>query len=244
MKKYSLITTSYCLNCSEPTKSELQNKFNYDGDLSDIFVNFSNKFSPFDMSQIPNVGISKRKDLVYGKIFLLRNFISKNILNKYEYLCHIDYTDTKFNSSFIEMMNHFVSKNYGFIISTEKNAWPYINQLQIWTKKNLQESEFTYLNSGVIISKTDVFYNYLVKLEELCLMSNIDFWDDQGVWQYYDLMIENLNKDTSSEFFFSTASLDESYYTIENKKIKNKFGFFPYLIHDNSSFSLNLTKKI
>jgi hypothetical protein len=38
--------------------------------------------------------------------------------------------------------------------------------------------------------------------------------------------------------------LDESYYTIENKIIKTKFNTEPYLIHDNSSFSLNLIKKI
>lgn len=244
MKKYSLITTSYCSNCIEPTKEELSNKFNYDGDISDIYVNFSNNFSPFEYKNIPNIGITKRQDLVYGKIFKLRKFIENNILGKYEYLCHIDYTDTKFNGSFIEMMEKFIKTNNNFLISTEKMAWPYITQLREWTKKDLLEIEFTYLNSGAIISKTHILYDYLIKLEKLCLELNIDFWDDQGVWQYYDLMIETLVKDTSSEFFFSTALLDETYYTMENNKIKNKFGFYPYLIHDNSSFSLNLIKKI
>jgi hypothetical protein len=244
MKKYSLITTSYCLNCIKPSKEELSNKFNYDGELSDIYVNFSNTFSPFNFELIPNVGITKRKDLVYGKIFLLKKFIEDNILGNYEYLCHIDYSDTKFNGSFVEMMQKFISEKKDFLISTEKIAWPYISQLKIWTNRDLLEPEFTYLNSGAIISKTNIFYDYLIKMENLCLESNIDFWDDQGVWQYYDLMVENLNKDTISEFFFSTALLDETYYTIENNKIKNKFGVYPYLIHDNSSFSLNLTKKI
>lgn len=244
MKKYSLITTNYCFNCSEPLKGDVISKFNFDGDYSDIFINFSNKFSPFEMTEIPDVGFTKRRDLVYGKIFLLEEFIKKNILEKYEYICHIDYSDTKFNGSFVEMMDKFVEYNYNFLISTEKNAWPYINQLRSWTEMELEDLEFSYLNSGAIISKTDVFYNYLIKMKSLCLGTSIDFWDDQGVWQYYDLMIESLNKDKNSEFFFSTALLDDSFYTIENKKIKNRFGFYPYLIHDNSSFSLNLIKKI
>ena len=54
----------------------------------------------------------------------------------------------------------------------------------------------------------------------------------------------NLNADKDAKYFFSTALLDESYYTIENKLIKTKFGTYPYLIHDNSSFSLNLISKI
>lgn len=244
MKKYSLITTKYCLNCSEPTKDELINKFKYDGNISDIYVNFSDKFSPFDFTQIPNVGFTRRKDLIFGKIFLLRKFIEDNILNKYDYLCHIDYSDTKFNLSFVEMMENFISSNKDFLISTEKNAWPYNNQLEIWLNKKLPENEFNYLNSGALISKTDIFYNHLKNLEKICIDYNIDFWDDQGVWQYYDLTGANLNKDINSEFFFSTASLSEEYYTIENNKIKNKFGYYPYLIHDNSSFSLNLIKKI
>jgi hypothetical protein len=244
MKKFSLVTTYYCFNCTEPSKIDLSKKFNFDGELSDIYVNFSDKFSPFDYTNIPNIGVTKRKDLVFGKIFLLRNFIESNLLGKYEYLCHIDYSDTKFNRSFIEMMSEFISRGYNFLISTEKNAWPYISQLEVWSDKKLNEPEFNYLNSGAVISKTEIFYEYLIKLEKLCLETTIDFWDDQGVWQYYDLMIDNLVKDTTSEFFFSTALLDETYYTIENNKIKNKFGFFPYIIHDNSSFSLNLIKKI
>jgi len=38
--------------------------------------------------------------------------------------------------------------------------------------------------------------------------------------------------------------LDETYYKLENKIITTKFGTEPFLFHDNSSFSLNLTKKI
>ena len=34
------------------------------------------------------------------------------------------------------------------------------------------------------------------------------------------------------------------YSFVENKTIKTKFNTEPYLIHDNSSFSLNLIKKI
>jgi len=89
-----------------------------------------------------------------------------------------------------------------------------------------------------------VFYNYLVNLIDLCLNSNIDFWDDQGVWQYYNLAIKELNADKNCKYFFSTALLDESYYSIENNLIKTKFNTYPYLIHDNSSFSLNLINKI
>ena len=87
-------------------------------------------------------------------------------------------------------------------------------------------------------------YNYLVTLADLCLNENVDYWDDQGVWQYYNVKIKNLNADKNAKYFFSTALLDDSYYTMEDKLVKTKFGTYPYLIHDNSSFSLNLINKI
>lgn len=240
MKKYCLITTYYCNGCGEPDKGFLKNKFNYDGELEDIYVNFSNEFSYNNFSIIPEVGITKRKDLVYGKIFLLKEYIEKNILGKYEYLCHIDFSDTKFNSSFLEMMKKFEDTNEDIIVSTEKPAWPYIDELRKWTTEPLEEQEFKYLNSGGIISRTEYFYDMLRKLIEICLTQQIDFWDDQGVWQYYDICISKLNKDYNCEYFFCTALLDNSYYSLDDKKIKTKFNTVPYLIHDNSSFSLNL----
>jgi hypothetical protein len=240
MKKYSLVTTYYCKGC------ELSNvnNFKYDGNPEDFYINFSNEFSPFDMESIPNIGITKRKDLVYGKIFLLKDFIEKNILGKYEYLCHIDYSDTVFCNSFLEMMQKFESSNLDLMISTEKNSWPYLHEVNKWLDVPLPEEEFKFVNSGAIISKTDKFLLYLNKLIEICLNEQIDFWDDQGVWQYYNLKIQKLNTDTNCEYFFSTSELDETYYTIENNKIKTKFGTYPYLIHDNGSFNLNLKTKI
>jgi len=240
MKKYSLITTYYCKDCNYST----DNRFNFDGNSEDFYINFSNEFSPFDMDKIPYVGVTKRRDLVYGKIFLLKDFIEKNILDKYEYLCHIDYSDTKFSGSFMEMMKKFESSNMDFIISTEKKCWPYLHSVNNWLDSPSSDEEFKFINSGAIISKTEKFLLYLNKLIDICLNENIDFWDDQGVWQYYNLKIEKLNADTNCEYFFSTSELDETYYTIENNKIKTKFETYPYLIHDNGSFNLNLISKI
>jgi hypothetical protein len=240
MKKYSLITTYYCKNCNFST----DNRFNFDGNSEDFYINFSNEISPFDMDKIPYVGVTKRRDLVYGKIFLLKDFIEKNILDKYEYLCHIDYSDTKFSGSFMEMMKKFESSNMDFIISTEKKCWPYLHAVNNWLDSPSPDEEFKFINSGAIISKTEKFLLYLNKLIDICLNENIDFWDDQGVWQYYNLKIEKLNADTNCEYFFSTSELDETYYTIENNKIKTKFETYPYLIHDNGSFNLNLISKI
>lgn len=244
MKTYCLITTYYCNGCQLPSKDNLKEKFNYDGNLDDFYINFSNTFDPFNTTEIPNVGFTKRRDLVYGKIFLLRKLIEEKILNKYEYLVHIDYSDTKFSRSCNEMISNFITTNQDFLISTEKNCWPYLDVVSSWLNKQLEPKEFFYLNSGAIISKVDKFYKIIKKLEELCLTTSIDFWDDQGVWQYYDLNEEPLNKDFNSEYFFSTALLDDSYYSIDNREIKTKFNTFPYLIHDNSSFSLNLINKI
>jgi len=243
MKEYCLITTNFCTNCSEPSKEHLKSKFNYDGPIEDIFVNFSNEFSPYETQKIPFVGNTKRRDLVYGKIFLLKQFIEKNIIGKYEYLCHVDYSDTKFKRSFTEMMEEIKTKKIDFIISTEKNAWPYFENIQTWVDYPLPQNEFNFLNSGGVISKTDIFYNLLIELERICLETPLDFWDDQGVWQYYDLKVKPLNKDHKSEYFFSTALLDESYYTMNEQEIKTKFDTYPYLIHDNSSFSLNLINR-
>jgi hypothetical protein len=244
MKKHSVITTYYCNGCHEISQEHLKSKFNFDGDVEDIYVNFSNKFDPFNMEEIPNIGITGRKDLVYGKIFLLRKFIEENILGKYEYLTHIDFSDTKFSRSSNDMIDKFIQSGEDIVVSTEKNCWPYIHEVSKWMGEPMDEKEFFYLNSGAIISKTNTFYELIKELENICLTTNIDFWDDQGVWQYYHLKIKELNTDKNCDYFFSTAMLDDSYYTIENKKIKTKFNTEPYLIHDNSSFSLNLIKKI
>ena len=243
MRKYALATTYYCKDCPCPNKESLKNKFNYDGNIEDIYINFSNEFDPWHKDHL-NVGTSGRKDLVYGKIFLLRDFVKDNILGKYEYICHIDYSDTKFARSFTEMMNEFESTGQDFIISTEKNCWPYLDVVKQWVDYPLEEKEFEYINSGAIISKTEVYYNYLVTLANLCLDTTVDFWDDQGVWQYYNVKIQNLNSDKNAKYFFSTAFLDDSYYTMEEKLVKTKFNTYPYLVHDNSSYSLNLIKKI
>jgi hypothetical protein len=244
MKKHSVITTYYCYGCQKPSQQDLKNKFNYDGDVEDIYVNFTNEFDPFNMDSIPNIGVTRRRDLVYGKIFVLRKFIEENILGKYEYLSHIDYSDTKFSRSSNDMINKFIETGEDIIVSTEKICWPYLDVVSKWVGKLLDDKEFFYLNSGAIISKTNTFYELIKELENICLTVDLDFWDDQGVWQYYHLKIKELNTDKKCNYFFSTAMLDDSYYTIENKKIKTKFNTEPYLIHDNSSFSLNLIKQI
>jgi hypothetical protein len=243
MKKNALVTTFYCSNCKKPNITDIKKKFNYNGKDEDLFINFSDYFDPFNPNLIPNVGNSKRRDLIYGKIFKLRKFIEDNISGKYENLLHIDFSDTKFVRGFDELFDKFIESKKNIIISTEKNCWPYIEVVSNWVNKKLEPNEFHFLNSGAIISKTEKFLNILKKLEDLCLSKSIDFWDDQGVWQYYDLMIETLDKDLNSEYFFSTAFLDDSYYSIEKGKLKTRFNTYPFIIHDNSSFSLNLIKK-
>ena len=244
MKKHAVITTYYCNGCQEPSQENLKNKFNFDGNVEDIYVNFSNEFDPFNMDKIPNVGVTRRRDLVYGKIFVLRKFIEENILGKYEYLSHIDFSDTKFSRSCNDMVDKFIQSGVDIVVSTEKNCWPYLDAVSKWMGNPMEDKEFFYLNSGAIISKTNTFYELIKELENICLTVDLDFWDDQGVWQYYHLKIKELNTDKKCDYFFSTAMLDETYYTIENKKIKTKFNTEPYLIHDNSSFSLNLIKQI
>jgi hypothetical protein len=189
------------------------------------------------------VGISKRKDLVYGKIFKLRKFIEDNIYGRYEYLIHLDYNDTKFIRSSTELFKHFIESKKDIVVSTEKDCWPYINVVSNWVNKNLESSEFKFLNSGLIISKTEKFLIILKRLEGLCLNNPIDFWDDQGVWQFYDLTCEDLHKDNTCEYFFSTAFLDDSYYEMKENTLKTKFGTYPFIVHDNSSFSLKLIQK-
>ena len=73
--KNAIISTYYCLSCQEPPKSECRTRFGYDIEDEDFYLNFSNDFNPFDFSNISDVGVSKRKDLVFGKIFRLKTFI-------------------------------------------------------------------------------------------------------------------------------------------------------------------------
>jgi hypothetical protein len=242
--KNAIITTYYCNGCTKPSKEECKQRFAYDVNSEDFYINFSDDFDPFNFGNIPNIGHSKRKDLVFGKIFILRKFIETNILGKYDNILHIDYSDTKFARSSVELFEDFISSGEEIIISTEKNCWPYIDTVSQWFNTTLEPKEFHYVNSGAVISKVKKFYEIILKLEEICLSTNIDFWDDQGVWQYYSVKENNLKKDEISKYFFSTSELDASYYKLENGVITTKFGTEPFLIHDNSSFSLNLTKKI
>jgi len=246
MKKYCLITTYYAKGITCPSKEHTKIKFNYDGEEDDLYINFSDAFDPWNTADLLCTGNSRRKDLVYGKIFLLRDFIQNHILNKYEYVCHIDYSDTKFCKSYRGMMENFISKDIDLIISTEKTCWPYLEILESWSpsRPKLTYQEFKYLNSGAFISKTSVLLEILNTLKDLCLSTDIDFWDDQGVWQYYDLYVNQLVKDYTCEYFFSTALLDNTYYKKIENKIITKFDTSPYLIHDNSSFSLNLINTI
>jgi hypothetical protein len=242
--KNAIISTYYCLGCQKPSKVECQSRFAYDIDNNDFYLNFNDDFNPFDFSNITDVGLSKRKDLVFGKIFRLKTFIEEHILGKYDNILHIDYSDTKFARSSTELFEEFTKSREDIVISTEKNCWPYLHAVSNWFGIELPHKEFFYVNSGAVISKTEKFYEILKELEGICLNSDIDFWDDQGVWQYYNLRENNLSKDLNSEYFFSTAELDETYYKFEDGVITTKFGTKPYLIHDNSSFSLNLIRKI
>jgi len=239
MQKSCLITTYYGLNAQYPFKNDVKNKFLCDCEDEHIYINFDNSFDPWNTEHL-SIGKSRRKDLVYGKIFLLKSFVEKNILNKYEFLCHIDYNDVKFARSFNEMIDTFVDSDKDFLIATEKTCWPYINEIERWAKKELEPKEFYYINSGCILSKVDIFYAYLNELIDICLKIDIDFWDDQGVWQYYHTSVSSLFSDNTCEYFFCTALLDNSYYNIENQKIRTKFNTYPYIIHDNGSSNLNL----
>lgn len=243
MNKYCLITTYYALNTVCPSKKEIKSRLAYDGNEEDLYINFDNSFDPWHKDHL-NVGASGRKDLIYGKIFLLKDFIEKNIANNYEFICHVDYSDVKFAKSFYDMMLDFDKSNLDFCIATEKICWPYLEIVEKWINKKLDPLEFYYINSGCIISKTNVFINYLNQLSDLCINSNIDFFDDQGVWQYYNLHIQQLNSDKNCKYFFCTGMLDKSYYSLDDGKIKTKFDTYPYIIHDNSSFSLNLIHTI
>jgi hypothetical protein len=240
MKKHCLISTYYAFQSDKPSRVEVKGRFNYDGDVDDIFINFSNNFDPWHTDHL-DVGGHGRSDLIYGKIILLLDFIENNILGKYEYLCHVDYADVKFHRSYVEMMDKFINSGEDFIISTEFKAWPTIDVINTWVNYTVEEgNEFTFVNSGSIISKTQIMYEYLVKLKDLLFNTSIDFGDDQGVWQYYNLEVEPLNKDTDCTYTFSTALLDDTYWRADGNKIITKFDTHPYIIHDNSSFSLNL----
>jgi hypothetical protein len=251
MKKYCFITTSYCSGCDEPSKEFVINHFNLNSDINSVFVNFSSEFSPNDYSKIPFIGATKRRDLAYGKIFKLYDFLVANIENKFEYVCHFDFSDTYFCRSATEMMDKFIHSSQDFLICAEKPCWPYYDTVINWGQPktsliNDDSKIANFLNSGVLISKTSVLLEHLKKLKDLCLTSNIDFWDDQGVWQYYYNFIDNnLNVDFNSEYTICTAFLKEEDFIIRDKTIfvNNELKSKPYIIHDNSSFSANLIYK-
>ena len=119
MKKSCLITTFYSKSQKCPSKLCLKEKFGCDCLIDDIHINYSDSFDPWNSDHL-QAGDSKRKDLVYGKIFMLRDYIEENILGKYEIICHVDYNDVKFSRSFAEMIESFDKSKKSICIATEK----------------------------------------------------------------------------------------------------------------------------
>ena len=128
------------------------------------------------------------------------------------------------------------------IVGHEKNTWPTNEIKSTWMNyvdyNEYHKSNRIFLNSGMILAKTDKFIKMLQSMIDNVFSTNINtFHNDQGVYTYYyNMNIEpKIKLDVSNIFALNTFSRTTSeFYLNENKKlVSNETGVIPTFLHDN-----------
>jgi FkbM family methyltransferase len=128
------------------------------------------------------------------------------------------------------------------IVGHEKNTWPTQERKGTWPNyRDYDEKHMTnrtFLNSGMILSKTDKFIEMLQSMVDNVFSTNINtFSNDQGVYTYYYNMgiAPKIKLDFLNIFALNTFSrnVNEFYLNNDNKLVSHETGVIPCFIHDN-----------
>lgn len=172
------------------------------------------------------------------KIELLLEKI-KTVNSKYIIFC--DANDVTCMRSVDYLIDIFDLENQ-VIVGHEKNTWPTQEIKNTWPNyvdyDEKHKNSRTFLNSGMILSKTDKFIEMLQSIVTNVFSTNINtFSNDQGVYTYYyNMGIEpKIKLDFLSIFALNTFSrnVNEYYLNKDNRLVSNETGITPCFIHDN-----------
>jgi FkbM family methyltransferase len=175
--------------------------------------------------------------LLYKIEFLLEKI--KTIDSEYVIFC--DANDVTCVRPINHLLEMFDLEN-NIIIGHEKNMWPTQESKNTWPNYSDYNEEHkknrTFLNSGMILSKTNKFIEMLENMVNNVFPTKINtFKNDQGVYTYYYNMgmSPKLKLDTSNIFALNTfsRSVDEFYLNQDNKIVSHENGVIPCFIHDN-----------
>jgi FkbM family methyltransferase len=175
--------------------------------------------------------------LLYKIEFLLEKI--KTIDSEYVIFC--DANDVTCIRPINHLFEMFDLEN-NIIIGHEKNMWPTQEAKNTWTNyvdyDDNHRKNRTFLNSGMILSKTNKFIGMLENMVNNVFPTKINtFKNDQGVYTYYYNMgmSPKLKLDTSNIFALNTfsRSVNEFYLNQDNKIVSHENGVIPCFIHDN-----------
>ena len=178
--------------------------------------------------------------LLYKITFLLEK--AKQIDSDYVIFC--DANDVACFTDIDDLPNQFDLENF-IIVGHEKNMWPPLDRKVTWPDYvDYDENHMTnrtFLNSGMILAKTQKYVELLQSLVDNVLPTKIPtFNNDQGAFTYYynKGFHPIIKLDFDSLFVVNTYSRNTNEYRLEDERlISNSTGIKPYFLHDNGNWT-------
>jgi FkbM family methyltransferase len=158
-----------------------------------------------------------------------------------DYVIFSDASDVTCMRSVDYLLEMFDLNNY-IIAGCEKNMWPPQDRKNTWENyidyDEYHKTSRIFLNSGLILSRTDNFIKMLsVMLQNIFTTGIKSFSNDQGVYTYYYTMnfTPTIKLDISNIFALNTfsRSVDEFYKNEQHKLVSRNTGIIPCFVHDN-----------
>jgi FkbM family methyltransferase len=180
----------------------------------------------------------QESEYILYKIFLMIEE-AKKVKSKYVLFC--DANDVTCLSSVSRLDGVFDLDRF-VICGHEKNQWPTPETKASWPRyQDYSEKDTlgeTYLNSGMILARSDKYAEMLQSMADNVLSLNINnFKNDQGVFTYYynSQFEPRIKLDYSSVFALNTFKrLKEDFYLDSSGAlVSNDTGVRPCFVHDN-----------
>jgi hypothetical protein len=219
-------------------KTSLYQSFRkYNPDVEIVHYHFNRGYHQQKEMEYRNIFGDESEYLLYKIEFLLEKV--KNINS--EYIIFSDANDVTCIKSINHLFQIYDLEN-NIIIGHEKNMWPTQEIKNSWLNyidyDDVHKNNRTYLNSGMILSKTKMFIEMLEKMISDVFSTKIKtFKNDQGVYTYYYNMgmSPKIKLDTSNNFALNTfsRSVDEYYLNNQNQLVSKETGIIPCFVHDN-----------
>lgn len=165
--------------------------------------------------------------LSFYKTRMMKHYIKEQILGNFKYIIVCDATDVAYNKNISQVIDVLDYYNTDILAGCEWFLWPPIEITHKYT--DLPDKRQKYLNSGVILAKTEEF---LKRIDSILINYPDHICDDQGPWHAEYLTTDLVKLDFENKLVLNTFGVP-SYYTIENNKVTFTDNIDPIFIHDN-----------